>query len=394
MFLDPFMPALVATLAAILAIGLLLRRIRLPHVVGYLMIGIILGPHGLGMITDEAVLSRLGAIGVVLLLFFVGMEVSPKRLLANWKVAIFGTLFQILVSLVCVWILGQWLDWPVARSILLGFVISLSSTAVILKILQDWNELDSVVGQSVLGVLLAQDLAIIPMLIIIGFVGGEAPTLGTIVPQLIGGIVMLGLFAWLIVKDTIHLPLDSWLENDQEMQVFAAFIICFSLALFTGAMGLSTALGAFVAGMLVAAAREIRWVHHSLEPFRVVFVMLFFMSVGMLVEPQFLVENWPQVALLVIAVYLTNTLVNAAILRLLGYGWSASLYAGALLSQIGEFSFVLAAVGLQAGIISHFGYQMVIEIIAITLLLSPFWILLMKRLLGLGKESYFPDTPG
>lgn len=394
MFLDPVMPALVATLAAILVIGLLLRRIRLPHVVGYLLIGIILGPHGLGMITDETVLSRLGAIGVVLLLFFVGMEVSPRRLLAGWKVAIIGTLFQIFISVGCVWILGQWLDWPLARSILLGFVISLSSTAVVLKILQEWNELDSVIGQNVLGVLLAQDLAIIPILILIGFLGGEAPTTGTIVMQIVGGIVMLGLFVWVIVKETIHLPLNSWLENDREMQVFAAFIICFGLALFTGAMGLSTALGAFVAGMLVSAARETRWVHHSLEPFRVVFVMLFFMSVGMLVEPQFLVENWPQIALLVIAVYLTNTLVNAAILRLLGYGWCASLYAGALLSQIGEFSFVLAAVGLQAGIITHHGYQMVIEIIAITLLLSPMWIMLMKRLLSLGNGTCFPDTQG
>ena len=386
MHLDPIMPTLVATLLAILAIGLLLRRIRLPHVVGYLITGIILGPHGLGLITDETVLSRLGAIGVVLLLFFIGMEVSPKRLLASWKVAIIGTLFQILVSIGCVWILGQWLDWPLARSILVGFVISLSSTAVVLKILQDWGELESKVGQDVLGVLLVQDLAIIPMLIIIGFMGGDAPTFGAIVLEIIGGTAILGLFVWLIVKETIHLPLGSWLKNDHEMQVFAAFIICFGLALFTGLMGLSTALGAFVAGMLVATARETQWVHHSLEPFRVVFVTLFFVSIGMLVDLRFLLEQWLLIVVLVVAVYLTNTLMNAVILRFLRDNWCASLYAGALLSQIGEFSFVLAAVGLQAGIITHYGYQVVIEVIAISLLLSPFWIMLFKKLLSRSKH--------
>jgi CPA2 family monovalent cation:H+ antiporter-2 len=394
MHLDPIMPTLVATLMAILIIGLLLRRMRLPHVVGYLITGIVLGPHGLGLITDEVVLSRLGAIGVVLLLFFIGMEVSPKRLIASWKVAVIGTLFQILISTGCVWLLGQWLDWPVARSILVGFVISLSSTAVVLKILQDWGELDSDVGQDVLGVLLVQDLAIIPMLIVIGFLGGEVPTMGTIVLEVIGGVVMLGLFALLIMKDTIHLPLGNWLKDDHEMEVFAAFIICFGLALFTGVMGLSTALGAFAAGMLVATARETQWVHHSLEPFRVVFVTVFFVSIGMLVDPRFLVENWTQIALLVLAVYLTNTLVNAVILRLLGDGWCTSLYAGALLSQIGEFSFVLAAVGLQAGIITQYGYQVVIEVIAFSLLLSPFWIMLIKKLLSSGTHSCLPGKPG
>jgi len=392
MHLDPIMPTLVATLIAILIIGMLLRRIRLPHVIGYLLTGIILGPHGLALITDEAVLSRLGAIGVVMLLFFVGMEVSPKRLLASWKVAIIGTLFQVLISVGVVWLLGLWLDWPVARSILLGFVISLSSTAVVLKILQDWGELESDVGQNVLGVLLVQDLAIIPMLIIIGFLGGEAPTLTTIALEIVGGVLMLILFAWLIIRDSVHLPLSNWLNNDHEMQVFAAFIICFGLALITGLLGLSTALGAFAAGMLVASARETQWVHHSLEPFRVVFVTLFFVSIGMLVDPHFLIKNWMQISLLVFAVYLTNTFLNAVVLRILGERWDSSLYAGALLSQIGEFSFVLAAVGLQARIISQYGYQMVIEVIAISLLLSPFWIMLMRKILRLGKNSHLTDT--
>jgi len=384
MHLDPAMPAIVAAVLGILLLGLVLRLLRQPHVIGYLLAGVLLGPHALGLVSDEATLSRFGAIGVVLLLFFVGMEISPKRLVANWRVAVIGTLFQILISLGCAWLLGTWLDWPLARSILIGFVISLSSTAVVLKILQDWGEIDSEVGQDVLGVLLVQDLAVIPMLIVIGLLGGDKPTAAAVAMQIFGGLLVLALLGWILVKGTVKLPLARLLHDDHEMQIFAATAICFGLALLTGLFGLSTALGAFAAGMLISAARETQWVHHNLEPFRVVFVALFFVSIGMLVNLDFIRTHWLQVALLVVMVFLTNTFINAVILRLLGDSWRDSMYAGALLSQIGEFSFVLAAVGVQVQIISQFGYQLTIAVISLSLLLSPLWIKGMKRWLGIG----------
>lgn len=381
MHLDPALPILVALLCGILLLGLILKQLRQPHVVGYLFAGIIAGPHVLGLVTDEALLSRIGAIGVVMLLFFIGMEVSAKRLLASWRVAVVGTLFQIIFSIGLVWLMGKWLDWPLARIILIGFVISLSSTAVVLKILQDWKELDTETGQDVLGVLLVQDLAIIPMMIIIGLFGVEQHTDSwTIVKQVAGGIAMLIFFAWLISRETIHLPIPKWLRGDHEMQVFSALFICFGLALITGLLELSAALGAFAAGILVSTAKETQWVHHALEPFRVVFVALFFVSIGMLVNPTFLLEHWLQISLLVLAVYITNTFINASILRASGDDWRASLYGGALLSQIGEFSFVLAAIGLQSSLITQYGYQIVIEVIAVTLLLSPAWIMGIKLL--------------
>ena len=160
MHLDPIMPYLVSAILAVLLLGLLLRALRQPYVIGYLIAGIILGPHGYALITDSELLSRLGAIGVVLLLFFIGMEVSPRKLINNWKVAFLGTLLQIFISVGCVWPLGLFLEWPVSRIVLIGFVISLSSTAVVLKLLQDWKEFDSKVGQNVLAILLAQDSAV------------------------------------------------------------------------------------------------------------------------------------------------------------------------------------------------------------------------------------------
>ncbi len=380
MHLDPAMPLLVGTALAILLLGLVLRQFRQPHVIVYLVAGVVLGRHGIGLITDEETISRLGVIGVDLLLFFVGMEISPRRLLSNWRVAVLGTLLQIAVSVGCIWILGVWFGWPLERVVLLGFVISLSSTAVVLRMLQEWAEFDTRVGQNAVSVLLAQDMALIPMLITIGFMRGEALSKSTLGLQLVGGILLLALVVWMSFKTELRLPLGKTLRQDHELQVFGAAVICLGLSFLTGLMGLSTALGAFVGGMVVGLARETEWVHRSLDAFRVVFVALFFVGVGLLVDLDFLTSKWRQVASMVAAVFVTNTLINAGILRLFGNNWRESLYGGSLLAQIGEFSFVLAAVGYQASIISDFSYKATIAVIAVSLLLSPAWIVPFQRL--------------
>ncbi len=382
MHLDPIMPYLVGAILAVLVLGIFLRYIRQPYVIGYLIAGVILGPHGIAFVEDEALLGRLGAIGVVLLLFFIGMEVTPRKLIDNWKVAVIGTTLQIVISVGVVWPLGAYLEWPFERIILMGFVISLSSTAVVLKLLQDWQEFDSKVGQNVLVILLAQDLAIIPMLMILAAMGDSQTDAGNIWLQLIGAIAIGSIVVYIALKETIRLPLSNLLRDDHEIQIFAALAICLGLSLLTGLAGLSTALGAFVAGMIIGAAKETQWVHHSLESFRVVFVALFFVSIGMLVNLEFIQQHWVQISALVLLVIITNTFINGAILRALGENWRDSLYAGTMLSQIGEFSFVLAAVGIQAHIISDYGYQMTVAVISISLLISPPWIMFIKHVLG------------
>ena len=171
--------------------------------------------------------------------------------------------------------------------------------------------------------------------------------------------------------------------RNQELQLFGALAICLGVALLTGWLGLSTALGAFLAGMLIGIARETKWLHQSLDPFRVVLVALFFVSIGMMVDLQFIADNAGLIALLVVLVLILNTFINGIILRLLGDPWRETLYVGALLAQIGEFGFVLAAVGINSQIISDYGYQLVISIITITLLFSPAWIMLMRKILGI-----------
>ncbi|MDH5469945.1 MAG: cation:proton antiporter, partial [Gammaproteobacteria bacterium] len=162
--------------------------------------------------------------------------------------------------------------------------------------------------------------------------------------------------------------------------------------LLTGMAHLSTALGAFAAGILVTAARETQWVHHALEPFRVIFVALFFVSIGLLVDIPFIISHAIQVISLVVIVLVSNTFLNGLILRMLGYRWRESLYAGALLAQIGEFSFVLAAVGFTSHIISDIAYQYTIAVIALSLIVSPFWIQGARRLLHVSSLVTAPAS--
>ncbi len=196
----------------------------------------------------------------------------------------------------------------------------------------------------------------------------------TITLQLVGGVAISALVVVLVRRKSIPLPFAALLQADHEFQVFAAGLLCFGLALATGLLGLSAALGAFVAGLVVGSAPGTGWVHHALEPFRVLLVALFFVSVGLLVDLHFITEHWVVVGLLVLGALSTNTLLNTLVFKALGRPWRQALYTAAVLAQIGEFSFVLTAVGRAADIINDYGYRLAIATIATTLLLSPAWI--------------------
>lgn len=377
---DPIIPVFVSSIFVILVIGIILRKLRQSHVIVYLLAGFLLGPHMLGMIKDQEALTRIGSFGVIFLLFFVGMEISPKRLSENWLISVVGTFLQIGISVFLVSILGVYLEWSVERMVLLGFVISLSSTAVVLKLLDDWKEMDTRVGQDVLGILLVQDILIAPMLICLSLLGGNTPSTHELLLQTVGGVMVIAIIAWITVKDQIHIPWLKHLREDHELQVFASLGICFGVAMVTGFMGLSAALGAFVGGMIVGSARETHWMHQNLLPIRTIFIGIFFVSVGMLIDIDFLEEKAWQILFLVVLALLTNTVINAVILKLLGESWQVSLYGGSLLSQIGEFSFVVASVGYHSQIIEYAAYEMTVAVIALTLFFSPMWILFIRRM--------------
>ena len=376
----PAIPTFLLLVLMILPLGLLLKRFKQPYIIAYILAGVAFGSHGLGLLTDQESIALTGELGLILLLFFIGMEISLPDFVKQWRSALFGTGLQLAGSVGLTLLIGHFLGWGLNRIVLLGFVISLSSSAVVVRLLEERKQMTSGVGQNVLSVLLTQDMLAVPMLITIGLLSGEVIDYTQLSLQVVGGLLIIGLLIFLLVRKTVRLPFSDTLRHDHELQVFAGLLLCFGLAYLTSLFELSAALGAFVAGILVHSARGTDWLHHSLHPFRIVLVAIFFLSVGLLIDLHFLLENWVAVVLLTGLVYLTNHGINAITLRFLGNSWKSSLYGGSLLAQIGELSFVLCTAGYRGGMLSEFGYQMTILIIAVTIFFSPLYIALTERL--------------
>lgn len=376
---DPVVSEFVILSAIIIVAGFVLRLFNQPSIVTYIIVGVLVGPLGLGLINDEILITNLGSLGLVLLLFFIGMEIHLPDLIANWRISVMGTLIQVCISIAFIWLLGQYFDWKINQVVMFGFVTSISSTAVIVKLLQDRNEINTKAGQNVLSILLAQDVLIVPMLIILGYLGGQTPTSTEVIKQIIGGIIIVGIIAYIIKNKEIKLPFRVKIYKDHETQVFVAFTLCFGFSVLTAYLELSAALGAFVAGIIISSTRATKWVHDSLSAFKVMFVALFFVSVGMLIDLNFIKDNLLTIGTLVVFIFLINSFINFIVMRIFKVDKKTSMYAAALLSQIGEFSFILGSIGYKAGIIEEYAYQIIISTIALTLLLSPNWITLIRR---------------
>ncbi len=379
---DPILSVLVVLSIGIILISFIFKLLKQPYLIAYILVGVGMGPHGLQLITDEALISNLGSFGLVLLLFFIGMEISLPRLIANWRIPLLGTLIQVAFSLFVVWGAGIILGSSMNQIIVLGFVISLSSSAIVINYLQDKEIINSHFGQNIIGILLVQDILVVPMLVLLNYLSGASVSNFDILKQVIGGLAILGIMIWVLKKKEIRLPFGTHIRKDREIQVFIAFAFCFGFSLLTAIFGLSSALGAFVAGIIVAKARETSWVHSSLHAFRIVFVALFFVSVGMLIDLNFLANNFGMVSVLVLLAFITNNSINAIIVRFLGESWSDSLYTGAILAQIGEFSFILGATAYYIGLVSEHTYLLVISTISVTLIVSPFWMLMVRKSVG------------
>ncbi|GAA3521258.1 cation:proton antiporter [Aquimarina addita] len=382
----------IITLISILAIfviliSLILRKLNQTYIIGYILVGIILGQNGFGIIEDAESIHLFGELGVILLLFFIGMEINLVDFLKQWKVALLGTLAQVIISVSLVFCIGYFFNWNFARSMIIGFVIALSSSAVVIKLLQDKNLIDTTNGKNVLSILLTQDVIFVPMLLIISQLGGKTQTALENFMMVVGAIIIISLLLFIYIKKTISFPLAKRIVRDHELQVFLAIFLCFAGALFTSIFGLSAALGAFVGGMIINSAKETHWIHDTLQSFRVLFVSFFFISVGLQMDIQFIYSNLWIILLSIAAVYLTNQFINSLILRAFSCTWKEALLGGALLSQIGELSFLLSSMALSLHIINDFGYKFTISLISLTLIISPFWISCIERLVGSKKTT-------
>jgi len=379
---------LVIVLAASIAVIFVFHKLKIPAVVGFLLTGILIGPGGFSLIRDSQAIHVLAEIGVVMLLFTIGIEFSLERLKKIQKNFWLGGGIQVLVTIAVASFGLSVFGIPARQSLFYGFLISLSSTAVVLKLLADRNELDSPAGRVSLGILLFQDMALVPMIAVIPVmadVGSVSPGAVT-VRFLLGGLAIGAVFflARNVMPAVLNLVVGTRIR---EVFLLTSLLVCLGMAVLTSSLGLSLALGAFLAGIIISESDYSHQVVSDIIPFKDLFNSIFFISIGMLLDTAAVWKTIWLVVAVVISILVFKALLVSATVRILGYGWKISLITGLGLAQVGEFSFVLAGVGRANGLLAGEAFQVLIAASILTILATPFLIRWAPEVSG----KIFPD---
>ena len=376
-----------------LPIAFLCKRLKLPVIVGFIITGVVIGPYGLGLIKDSTAVELLAEIGVVLLLFTVGLELSLRRVLELKRLVLLGGGLQVLLTTALVTGVAYWLGRPVNQAIFFGFLLALSSTAIVLKSYVDRAEIDSPHGRAGVGILLFQDLCLVPMMLLAPILGGQqgssAGGVVIILATAFGAIAAIVIAARVVVPRALH-----QIIRLRSPEVFVIFIVLVSLGTswITAQFGLSLALGAFIAGLVLSESEYSHQIVADILPFRDVFNSIFFMSIGMLLSLSFLWNNPGTVLWLSGVVIISKVLLTLFSVRLLGYSLRVSTMAALGIAQVGEFSFILAKVGLGHGLLSGDDYQRFLAIAIVSMIATPFLIAAAPRI-GYGVQSLLsPDS--
>ncbi|MGD8371599.1 MAG: cation:proton antiporter [Syntrophobacterales bacterium] len=377
-----------------LAIGVLLvcQRINLPTVVGFLLTGILAGPYGFGLISAIHEVEVLAEIGVMLLLFTIGVEFSLKEFMRMKKSVVLGGSFQVILTFLVSFAIATRLGRPINEAVFIGFFISLSSTAIVLKILQEKAEFDSPHGRMALAVLIFQDIAVVPMILLTPLLGGEGGDLG----KSLGFLALKGIGVFALVAASARWIVPGLLyqiarSRNRELFLLSVLVMCFGVAWLTYLAGLSLALGAFLAGLIIS---ESEYGYHALGnivPFRDVFTSLFFVSIGMLLDLGFLINHPDQVGLISAAVIMAKTLIAALAVLFLGFPLRTAIIVGLTLCQVGEFSFILAKVGVDYGLLAGDTFQLFLAVAVITMGVTPFIMALAPRVANATLRLPFPS---
>jgi CPA2 family monovalent cation:H+ antiporter-2 len=356
-------------------VNLLFTRLKVPTVVGYLITGIVAGPHLLALVHEEHNIEILAEIGVILLLFTIGLEFSLKHLVRIRKIVFFGGLMQVSITALVFYALSSLFEMDWKSSLFMGFLIALSSSALVLKLLQERSELTSNYGRTVLGILIFQDLLLVPLLLFTNLLGNPSVDIGSemglllLKTALIIGLVYAG-NRWLLPR-LLHLIA---LAKNQELFTMSIFLICFAIALLTYKLGMSLAFGAFLAGLMISESEYSHNAFGNLIPFKDTFTSFFFVSIGMLLNLSFVQENILLVGGAVLLVVVLKTFIASATGFVLGHTFRGIVLIGFALSQVGEFSFILAKVGFGYGILTEYNYQLFLAVTVITMALTPFFM--------------------
>jgi monovalent cation:H+ antiporter-2, CPA2 family len=374
--------------------GLVARRLGLPLILGYILAGIVIGPNTGGpTVGDVHDIELLAEIGVALLLFSIGLHFPIEELAPVRRVALVGTPIQMALTALFGYGVGRLilgLGWE--ESVWLGALVALSSTAVVLKALSEQGVTDTLSGRVIVGMLVVQDLAVVPLTILLpelGNVGEGLPRLGLVALEaavFIAGMALFGtrIFPWLMARLAG--------ENSRELFLLSVVAIGLGVGYATYLFGLSFAFGAFVAGIVLSRSDYSHQALADVGPLRDVFAMLFFVSVGMLIDPLFLWERAGTIALIVLLVFVVKALIFGGLTRAFGYGNIVPFAVGLGLFQVGEFSFVIARQGISSGAISEELYSLVLTTAVVTMSLTPFATRLAPTLYGRWRDRFPKET--
>jgi len=360
-------------------VNLIFTRMKIPTIVGYLLTGVIAGPHLLSLVGGTNDIELMAEIGVVFLLFTIGMEFSLKHLLRIRRIAFIGGLVQVFVTAGAFLIASRLYGMSFQGALFMGFLAALSSSALVLKLLQERSELTSNYGRTVLGILIFQDLLLVPLLLFTELLTNDSLNIPKeIVILSFKVVIIIGLVyagnKWLLPK-LLH---QIAMSKNQELFMMSIFLICFAIALLTAKLGMSLAFGAFLAGLMISESEYSHNVFGNLLPIKDVFTSFFFVSIGMLLDISFVAENFQLVIVSVLLVIILKFLIGAGTGFMLGHTLQGTVLIGLALSQVGEFSFVLAKIGFSSSILSGFYYHLFLAVAVITMALTPLLFYLSK----------------
>lgn len=369
-------------LSLVLGGGLFIERLRQPALVGYLIMGAIIGPGLLGLQGEDETIRWLAELAIVLLMFMLGLELDLRFFRDAIRSALGIALTQAVVGVSAMLGLSLMFDFSIGTAILFGFITALSSTAVAMSMLRNLGMSESDLGRTATAVLIAQDILAIPMLVTIGVLQEGFSLIGML--HLGGSLAVIGASLFGIFELTSH---PQWVERLERLfsrgasqPVIAAMALCFGAAAISGSVGLSNAYGAFAIGLLIGNVGSIGASYrHAVEPIHELLMMAFFLSVGLMLDVQFIVANLFLIGILLVVTIALKTIFTIGIARIFGSPLETALPLGAVLGQIGEFSFVLLSLGLANGLLEHKTYQLGLAVIALSLAVSPVWFSLVRR---------------
>jgi CPA2 family monovalent cation:H+ antiporter-2 len=386
---------LIVVLALAVGIILLFRRLKLPGVLGFILAGVLAGPHVLGWVDKPESVQLLAELGVIFLLFVIGMEFSLKKLATIGVTVFVGGSLQALLTIGLVTGAGRLLGLPLPAAVFTGFLVTLSSTAIVLRILQEQGRMDAPYGRISAAILIFQDILVVPMMLVTPMLAGKSSDIGGDLLRLLLKMVVLVVGVYVSGRFAVPRLLRTVASGkNKELFIITVVVLCFAAAWATQSLGLSLALGAFFAGLIISGTDQAYHATGIVQPFHELFMSFFFVSIGMLVDPGLFVQH-PFVLLgLTLLVVVLKTFAAFIAVWVLRHPVHTALKCGISLFQVGEFAFVLAVAGLADGLLTPAHHQLFLAISILTMGLTPF---AMRSLDGIVRRVFtvfLPRTVG